>query len=95
LLEDATDVRHRFARQVKLAEIGARGQARIAAAEVTTSRGFVGWVEARYLVAAGVACASQGDQVAADPRFDSLDPAARDVALGAHAAVVALKKIIG
>jgi hypothetical protein len=84
----------RFSRQMKLAEIGEAGQVKIARGEVTVARGFSGWIASRYLAAAGVAKIRESEIEAADPRFDTLDPAARDVALGAHAAVVAIKKLI-
>ena len=85
----------RFSRHIQLAKIGLAGQAKIAAAEVTVARGFAGFVEARYLRAAGVSAVHQGSHDCVDPRFGALDPAARDVALGAHAAVLALIKIVG
>jgi hypothetical protein len=85
----------RFARHIQLAQIGLAGQAKIAAAEVTVARGFAGFIEARYLAAAGVSSVGEGSHDCSDSRFDALDPAARDVALGAHAAVLALMKIVG
>lgn len=87
-------MRRRFARHIQLAQIGLAGQVKIAAAEVTAARGFAGFVEARYLAAAGVSSVRQGSHDCVDPRFDGLDPAARDIALGAHAAVLALMKIV-
>jgi hypothetical protein len=84
----------RFTRQVKLAEIGRRGQAKIEAATAVSSAGFAGWVEARYLAAAGVGNVQDGTHELVDARFDGLDPAAREVALGAHAAVVTLMKLV-
>jgi len=85
----------RFARQMKLKEVGPDGQAKIATAEVMVAAGFAGSVEAKYLAAAGVRKIEISSQTLADPRFDSLDPAAREVALGAHAAIVAIKNIVG
>jgi hypothetical protein len=87
-------MRRRFARHIQLAQIGLAGQAKIAAAEVTVGRGFAGFVEGRYLAAAGVSSVHPGSHDCADARFDALDPAAREVALGAHAAVLALMKIV-
>ena len=84
----------RFARQARLPEIGAAGQERIAAAEVAAGRGFAGSIEARYLVAAGVGRVTVGEHELADPRFDELDPAAREIALGACAAARALLEIV-
>jgi hypothetical protein len=79
---------------MKLAEIGRTGQAKIEAGSVTTVGGFAGWVEARYLSAAGVGHVVQGHEAPRDARFDDLDPAARDVALGAHAAVLVIQKLV-
>jgi hypothetical protein len=84
----------RHARQTRLREVGAEGQAKIAAAKVSCASGFAGWVEARYLRAAGVGEVAPGTVEARDARFDDLDPAAREVALGAHAAVAALREIL-
>ena len=79
---------------MRLGAIGAEGQAKLRAARVVVARGFAGWVEARYLRAAGVEAVTVGDGEAVDARFDDLDPAAREVALGAHAAVLAIKQIL-
>ena len=83
----------KYQRQMRLAEIGAAGQEKLAAADVAVARGFAGWVAARYLEGAGVRTHA-GDFDAADTRFDDLDPAAREVALGAHAAAVAILAIV-
>jgi len=68
------------------------GQEKISSARVIAASEM----EARYLAAAGarverVAHVARGE----DRAFDDLDPAARAVAHGAHAAGVALKKILG
>ena len=86
----------RLARQIRLAEIGAAGQAKIAAATVSVGRGFSSWVARRYLSAAGVASVVEGRDAdePRDARFDDLDPAAREVALGAHAATRILLEIV-
>jgi hypothetical protein len=80
-------MKRRFLRQARL--VGAAGQEKISSAHAIASCE----IEARYLAAAGVhvELIARDDH---DARFDGLDPAARDVALGAHAAVVALKKIL-
>jgi len=83
----------KYRRQTKLAEIGAAGQEKLAAAEVAVASGFAGWIEARYLAAAGVGRTREGGD-ARDARFDDLDPAAREVALGAHAAARAILEIV-
>ena len=84
----------KYARQVRLAEIGAAGQEKIAAAEVVAARGLAGDIEARYLAAAGVGRVVRGTHELADARFDDLDPAAREIALGARAAARALLQIV-
>ena len=85
----------KYARQIRLAEIGAAGQAKIAAATASVGRGFSSWVARRYLSAAGVASVVERDaDEPRDARFDDLDPAARDVALGAHAATRILLEIV-
>ncbi len=103
----------RHARQAKLAEVGAEGQARIAAADATIRLGgLAGVVAARYLAGAGVRAlvvAEPGAAAAArevdarvsvrvelcegadDPSFEDLDPAARQVAQGAYAALAVLR----
>lgn len=78
---------------MRLAEIGAVGQEKIARARVVAAKDASGEIERRYLVAAGVASVEMGTHENVDARFDALDPAAREVALGAHAAIVDLKKI--
>ncbi len=90
----------RFTRQSRLAEVGASGQARICAAHVSiSSAGFAGEVEAKYLAAAGVGDvtprAEQEPKSSHFPdEFASLDPAAREVAEGAYAALVSLRKVL-
>lgn len=84
----------RYVRQTRLAAIGEAGQAKLAAADAIVSRGFSGWVEARYLVGAGVGRVTHGEHEAIDARFDALDRSAREVALGAHEAVLAIMKIV-
>ena len=104
---------------MRLAGIGAAGQARLAAAHVlVTERGLAGWVMARYLAGAGVGSLSVADadhraaalslddgvlvrwverndvEPVADAEFSALDPAVREVARGARAAVRALRAIL-
>jgi hypothetical protein len=83
-----------YSRQVRLAEIGATGQEKLGRGDVAVPRGFAGWVARRYLEAGGVGRVREGDFDARDARFDDLDPAARDVALGAHHAAVAMMEIV-
>ncbi len=79
---------------MRLAEVGAEGQAKIERARVVVARDASGAIERTYLARAGVQSAEVGAHENSDPRFDSLDPAAREMALGAHAALVTLMKIL-
>ena len=83
----------RYARQIRV--IGRDGQEKLEAAMAVVPRGFAGSIAARYLSGAGVGHVREGDVSIDDARFADLDPAARDVALGAHAAATAIMKIIG
>jgi hypothetical protein len=70
----------RHARQAKLADVGARGQARIARAVVGVRLdGFAAEVAARYLAGAGVACVRVRDEAVAG--------AARAIDPGVHVEV--------
>jgi hypothetical protein len=81
----------RWKRQIRLEEIGARGQEKISRAHVVASSE----IEARYLAAAGVASVSMiAREDDRDARFGALDPAAREIARGAHSAIGQLKKIL-
>ena len=90
-------VDRRFTRQTRLKEVGVAGQARLAAAEVPLgTRGVAAELERRYLEGAGARIA--GDALAPAPTphalpFEVEDPAARDVALGAHAALATLRRV--
>ena len=81
----------KYARQIRV--IGREAQAKLEAAEVITPRGFAGSIEATYLARAGVRV-REGDASIADARFDGMHPAARDFALGAHAAARAMFDVI-
>ena len=87
----------RFMRQVRLAEVGEEGQARLVRAEVRLENdGTAGEVEGRYLRGAGV---RTSDGMPAAQRGDvawlaDLTPAAREVAQGAHAALGAIRAIL-
>ena len=113
----------RHTRQVRLAEVGESGQARLAGATIDVAApGFAGEVEARYLAAAGVGSlrvreephahaaraidagvvvtrgeSGESERPADGPvaAFASLDPAARDVAVGAWSALRALRGVLG
>jgi hypothetical protein len=80
-------------RQTRL--IGEAAQATLSAATARVRHsGVARWVEERYLRGAGIAV------LAADPReeierFADLDPAAREVALGASSALETIREILG
>ncbi|HEX4516654.1 MAG TPA: hypothetical protein VGH87_23535 [Polyangiaceae bacterium] len=81
----------KFSRQVRV--IGRDGQERLEAAEIVVARGDAGEIEARYLAAAG-ARVREGDVSIEDARFADMHAAARDVALGARAACVAIMNVV-
>jgi hypothetical protein len=83
----------RFTRQVRLAEVGEAGQARLAGATIELrTRGEAAEIERRYLEAAGVGRVVERseDGEPALP-FEVRDDAAREVARGAHAALASLR----
>jgi hypothetical protein len=91
----------RFTRQVRLAEVGEEGQAKLESAVVTVcGDGTPQRVEARYLRGAGLvvvvdaraAVAERSDAVPA--WLADLSPAARDVAAGAHAALDVVRSVL-
>ena len=87
----------RYERQARLAEIGAEGQERLAQAEVSvTSPGIGGEIEALYLLAAGLRNVRLDGARDSGPfsSFGVVDPAARDFARGAHAALRAVREIV-
>jgi len=81
----------KHSRQIRV--IGREGQKKLESAVIVVARGDAGAIEARYLVAAG-ARVREGDVSIADERFADMHPAARDVALGARAACVAIMHAI-
>ncbi|MGO8992918.1 MAG: hypothetical protein ACLQVI_06295 [Polyangiaceae bacterium] len=84
----------RFTRQVRLAEVGEEGQARLTCVAVRVAHdGLAGDVEARYLVGAGARVAVPlGGTVEPLPSWlASLSPVAREVASGAYAALSAVR----
>jgi hypothetical protein len=83
----------RYTRQVRLAEVGEEGQERLADAtiELRTREGAAA-IERRYLEAAGAGRVVQGKGEHTLP-FDVRDEAAREVALGAHAALASLRAV--
>jgi len=109
----------RHTRQARLAEVGDRGQARLAEGEVRiASPGLAGVVGARYAAGAGfgVVRVRSEDAARAARAVDAhtevvidatltapptpawlaeLDPAARDVACGAHEVLVAIRERLG
>lgn len=81
----------RHSRQIRV--IGRDGQKKLEAAEIVVARGLAGEIEARYLALAG-ARVREGDVSIDDARFSDMHPAARDVALGARAACVAIMSVV-
>jgi len=86
----------RFTRQTRLAEVGDDGQSRLSDVMVRVeSKGARAEVETRYLRGAGVtALAAPGGDSPDPPWLASLHPAARDVAAGAHGALVVIRAIL-
>jgi hypothetical protein len=85
-----------YTRQIRLAEVGLSGQARLGAAEISLAcAGQAGDVEKLYLERAGAT------QVRPKPAgvkehelpFEIGDPCARELARGAHAALSALRRV--
>jgi hypothetical protein len=103
--------RRRYGRQIRLAEIGEAGQAKLCAAKAAPrNTGLAGAVEVRYLAGAGVevrpvarAPASReshaGDTASpSEPAVADLGlrhPAAREVAAGALAALDVIRAALG
>jgi hypothetical protein len=85
---------------VRLAEVGDLGQGRLGAALVRLAgKGTEAAVEARYLRGAGVGIEEVArDAVHVPPArpaaFETLHPAAREVALGAYAALDAIRAVL-
>ena len=102
-------LRLRYVRQARLAEVGEAGQAKLSAAEVRcTLHGTAGAVERLYLERTGVTVlpAEAGAPAPGAPApvapapvapawLDDLAPEAREVAEGAHAALSAIRAILG
>ncbi|HEY2368328.1 MAG TPA: hypothetical protein VGH87_18145 [Polyangiaceae bacterium] len=89
----------KHSRQIRV--IGRDGQKKLEAAEIVVARGLAGEIEARYLAGAGVrvregeASPPESDETSIDDaRFSDMHPAARDVALGARAACVAIMNVV-
>jgi hypothetical protein len=86
----------RYTRQTRLAEVGEAGQLRLAAAPIAlATHGEAARVERLYLEAAGAVVREGTDSLDAADRlpFDVRDPAAREIALGAHAALASLRRV--
>jgi hypothetical protein len=95
----------RFTRQTRLAEVGEEGQARLGAVAVRVATNDAGSdagsdagaaVLARYLRRAGVlvVAAPASEDAAPPPWLMSLHPAAREVAIGAHAALGVIRAVL-
>ncbi len=92
-------LRLRYVRQARLAEVGEAGQAKLSAAEVAcTLHGTAGAVQRLYLERSGVKVvpAEAGAPAPDGPAWlAELEPEAREVAEGAHAALSAIRAILG
>jgi len=87
---------NRYTRQIRLRDVGLEGQARLEAATATlVCTGFAREIEEIYLRNAGVQVS--GAQPGAQPVADLglRHAAARDVAAGAFAALVAMRAALG
>jgi hypothetical protein len=84
---------NRYTRQIRLRDVGPEGQARLEAASVAlTSTGFAREIEEIYLRSAGVGVETRvGGAQPADVGLGLRHPAAREVADGALAALVAIR----
>jgi hypothetical protein len=93
--------RRRYTRQIRLADVGEAGQARLEASPVVLGgTGFARWIEERYLRAAGVGRAAPDGAATAPPGVDPSvlglrHEAAREVGDGALRALVALRRALG
>ena len=87
---------NRFTRQIRLKDVGEAGQARLAAASIAPrTTGFARTIEETYLRAAGVGVSSTAAPAEETPADLSLrHAAAREVADGAHAALVAMRSVL-
>ena len=82
----------KFSRQIRV--IGRERQKKLEAAEIVVARGAAGEIEALYLARAGARVREGGDVFIDDARFSDMHPAARDLALGARAACVAIMNVV-
>lgn len=80
----------RYGRQIRLADVGVQGQTRIEAARVgLATTGHARTIEETYLRAAGMN--PQGEEARDIPDLGLRHDAARDVATGAYAALLAIR----
>jgi hypothetical protein len=86
----------RFGRQMKLAEIGEAGQARLERAAIALgAEGFTRTIEKAYLERAGAQVAGDGARVSVDPSMLGLrHEAAKEVGEGALRALAAIREVI-
>ncbi|MFO0741291.1 MAG: hypothetical protein U0270_35675 [Labilithrix sp.] len=87
----------RFTRQIRLVDVGEAGQARLEAARVAPrTEGFARSVEETYLRAAGVGLGPGAPAAGSTaPDLGLRHAAAREVADGAYAALVAMRRVLG
>ena len=87
----------RYTRQVRLAEVGAAGQARLERTVATVGgEGLSSRVCARYLESAGVRVlyVTEPGETASPTWIATLDPSAREVATGAYEALSVMRSAL-
>ena len=82
----------KFSRQIRV--IGREKQTKLESAVVVVPPDFAGEIARRYCEGAGMRVQEGRVPAFQDARFDDMHPAARDVALGARAAVAAMMAAI-
>ncbi len=89
----------RFTRQIRLAEVGALGQARLEATVAQLAApegGCARAVEATYLERAGVKVKNEPSAIPSSTEWlEALAPAAREVGSGAYAALMTMRRALG
>lgn len=86
----------RYGRQIRLADVGAHGQAKLEGATVRlATTGHAREIEARYLAAAGLKVSDRAaDQPRSLPDLGLRHEAARDVAAGSYAALLSIRDVL-
>jgi hypothetical protein len=87
--------RRRYMRQIRLAEVGEAGQARLVEAKVgLASRGYAREIEERYLRAAGIEPSGDRSPELSAEVLGLRNPAAREVGEGAFHALLAFRRAL-